>query len=128
MRNLSVATLLGCCFLVSSVAGAQESLIGKYTGSYASTTRNGNTIQRGVELTIVSVDNGVVKGTAEVTRRGSCSGAYPMEGKLEGKTLVMRSTEKGGSASDCSFRLKATHEGNKLVGTVGQGSALELSK
>lgn len=103
---------------------AQESLLGKYTGSYERKTNRGD--QRyGVELTLGSIENGVVKGS--VVRHGrQCPGTYPIEGTIKDGAMNLRSG-KGGTADDCSANLRLTVEGDKLKGTMGS-TPIELSR
>lgn len=99
---------------------------GKYTGSMTKMT-NRNIQQWGVAVLIESVEDGVVKGVA--TRyQGNCRGDVPIQGRLEGNTLKLRESSKGGPAGDCGFRATLTVEGNKLVGTTGAGEPMEVSR
>jgi len=110
---------------------AQQTLLGKYSGSFSSFTNFGQVIT-GITLEILSVDGDKVSATAVRARGGAagrspCAGEYPVEGKLKGDTLALRATTKGGPAGDCDLTLRLTVEGNKLVGTVLKYKA-ELSK
>ncbi len=99
---------------------------GKYTGSM---TKMGyrNVEQWGIAVLIESVEQGVAKGVA--TRyKGNCQGDVPVEGKLEGNTLTLRETAKGGRAGDCGFRATFTVDGSKLVGKMGSGEPVELAR
>jgi hypothetical protein len=116
------------------VAGAAASLVvlaedlqpGRYTGSFTK-QGNRNIEQWGIALQIDSVDQGVVKGMAS-RYRGNCKGDVPIQGKLDGNTLEIRETEKGGRAGDCGFRATLTVEGKRLVGKMGSGEPAELSR
>ena len=116
MKNASALLLFLAC--LNAPAHAQSPLAGTYTGTYDAVTRSGTVRPLGIALTVTSVEDNVVKGVGKRIL-GACAGEYPMEGKLENGTLVMRATEKGGGAGDCSLRFKLNVEGNKLVGTVG---------
>lgn len=105
---------------------AEESLLGTYRGSFQGGKNNNKT--NGVSLIIESVENGIVKGTATRFQKGACNGDYLMEGELSGKTLTMKSTEKGGRLEDCSFGINVTQDGNTLVGKTHKGQPIQLSK
>jgi len=131
MKRVTIALLGVMCVGIAAPLQAQESLVGRYVGSYEGQARTGGTRSNGVELNITSEENGIVKGEARLVTAGSCAGAYPMEGRFENNKLVMRATSKGGGAGDCSFSFNAVKEGNKLVGTTGtsgSGRPLQLSK
>ena len=125
MKRLLIACSIAAA--VVTVAHAQDSLLGTWTGSYPFPGPVGP-IQLGVQLIIASVENGLAKGTATLSTRGPCSGEYPMEGKSEDNKLSMKATAKGGRFGDCSFSFNVVREGNKLVGTTGTGRSLQLSK
>jgi hypothetical protein len=123
----TVAIVLAC-----ATAFAQAPLSGTYSGSYIFPGIRGDTLL-GVRFIVSDVDsNGTVNGKIELSSRGACAGDYPMRGKLEGNKLVMRSTQKGGRASDCSFSFNGVMDGNKIVGstgaTEGEGRPLQLAK
>ena len=120
---------VGLVLFFSRSVFAQQSLVGKYSGAYISTTNHGDERQ-GLTLEITSVDGEIVKGKAVRTARGKnvrCNGEYPVEGPVKGNELSLKSTEKGGRTEDCRVNLKLTVESNKLVGTMGQHKAT-LSK
>lgn len=114
--------------VAGSFAIAQDaSLVGKYSGNYASDRSKDNP----VVLTIESVENGVVKGSVlratTGARGGRCSGTYPVEGTVKDGTLSVRSTATSGRGEECNFFFSGSVDGNKLVGRIGQNSAT-LSK
>jgi len=106
---------LGLALTAPMFSHAQDSLTGKYSGSY--TTVRPYVI--GVSLVIASVEDGIVKGTASLYD-GRCMGEYPVEGTYKDNKLVVRATAKGGKAGDCSFGFAGTVEGNSLNGKMGQ--------
>ena len=117
---------LAICLLLGYVALAQDSLVGRYTGSFSYAGALGDTLL-GVTLVIATVEGDRVKGSLDLNSRGPCAGVYPMQGRLREGTLTLRG--KGGTAGDCGFRLDVTQQGNKLVGTVGaKKTPIELSK
>ena len=125
MKVAAVVAAAGM-MLVSAGVWAEEPLTGKYDGSYTSPSHRGPR-PRGLTIVIESVEGGVVKGVA--TRHAEkCRGDYPVQGKMDGNKLELRETEKGGPAGDCGFKANLTVEGNKLVGTMGDGSPVEVSK
>ena len=128
MKRLALASFIAITVGHGTLTLAQDSLVGTYTGNYTVPGRYGNPVQVGVTLTIASVENGVVTGTASQSTGGPCTGDYPMEGKYDGNKLVMKETAKGGKAGDCTFRFNVAQDGNNWVGTTGGGRAIQLSK
>ena len=112
-------SMIGVAFLLSypAVVHAQDSLIGKYSGSYTATTVVTYTV--GVTLEISSVDGGKVTGVATLAMRGACNGQYPIAGFYKGDQIGVRATQKGGPAGDCDFGFRGKREGDTLVGTIG---------
>lgn len=125
MKGICVAGLV-VLLAVPLHLHAQDSPVGKYSGTFTVPTLTGDR-QIGLELTIASVEGGKVKGAARSYSR-SCGGDFPVEGTYEGSKLEIRSTAKFGPAGDCSFRMRLTVEGNKLVGETGGGRPIQLSK
>jgi len=113
-------------FALSLSAIAQDSPIGKYTGSHRPRAHG-----VGVTLDIKSVDSGRLQGEGQLVYSGpvsgSCTGSFPLTGTFEGAQIVVRSAEKFGRAADCSFTLRGTLSGNKITGKIGQ-SDIELTK
>jgi hypothetical protein len=112
MSKLIKLTVAAVFVLSAGTAVSQDSLVGKWQGSAE--------VQRGRGgggaplLTINTVENGVVKGT--VTSYGRCGGDYPLEGRLEGDKLELKST-KAGRVQDCSIDYNLSFNGKRLVGT-----------
>jgi len=120
------ALLIAAGMTVSQCALADALQPGKYTGA-VTVMGNRNIEQWGMAVQIDSVEQGVARGLA--TRyRGKCQGDVPVEGKLEGNTLTLRETAKGGRAGDCGFRATLTVDGPKLMGKMGNGDPVELSR
>jgi hypothetical protein len=126
MRNLAIACVT-VTLLSSGLAYAQDTLIGKYTGSVTYPGKRGDT-QLGLELVIESIESGSVKATADYFTGGKCAGQYPMVGRYAGNKLQLKSTEKVGRAADCGLILNLAVEGNKLLGTTYGGHRVQLSK
>ena len=124
----------GMVFMLSGPVFAQQTLLGKYSGSFVQTSQRGD-LSTGITLEILSVDGDSVAGKAiRAPRAGggrsTCHGEYPVEGKVKGDTLELRGTEKGIKAigaGDCQMTLRLTVDGNKLVGTINNSKA-QLSK
>src|SRR5689334_3536494 len=114
-------TVATCCLTVllslPTMALAQNSPVGKYSGSYQEQAAPSFTV--GLVLDIASVEDGRVKGVMTVTSRGSCRGQYPMEGVFKADELRMRSIQKGGASGDCSLVFQGKLEGNAFVGKLG---------
>lgn len=103
----------------SAAAGAQDAnLTGTYTGSFPTSQNTTVTIR----LTIASVEDGVVKGSAyrNSTARsgGQCAGEYPMQGTLKGNEVDVqgKATQRDG---DCNLRLRATVVADRLEAKFG---------
>jgi len=115
--------------LLSGDVVAQQSLVGKYAGSFDVHTARGRVVPRGLSLEILSVKDNTVTGTAVNESTGNCAGEYSVAGTMTGNTLSLRETKKGGVAGDCGLRLELTVDGDKLVGTMGEkGNPVRLSK
>ena len=125
----------GIAIMLSGPVFAQQTLLGKYTGTFVQTGGRGGESTTGIALEILSVDGDNVAGKAiraPAARggRSTCHGEYPVEGMVKGDTLELRGTEKGIKAigaGDCQMTLRLTVDGNKLVGTVNKSQA-QLSK
>jgi hypothetical protein len=110
----SMACCIGCSLPLA--VGAQDSLVGTYNASYASTGIQ-STLQS-LTIVIASVEDGRVKGTG-VRHDKACGGEYPLEGSLKGDAIRLRATKKGGPAGDCSFGFAGKVEGGAMVGKYG---------
>jgi len=125
MNNFLIALVL--VLLFAGPVSAQQTLLGKYSGSFSGITGSGgNPYQGGLTLELASLEDGIVRGKA-VRGGGPCRGEYPVEGMIKGDELELRATRKGGPAGDCGMVLRLTVEGNKLVGTMNKLKA-QLSK
>ena len=102
---------------VTTGAGAQDSIVGKYSASYSTTGINAVTYSVGIAIS--SVEGGVVKGTGYRYDR-ACRGEYPLEGTLKGDEIRLRAVGKGGPGGDCGFGFTGTVQGTALVGKYGQ--------
>ena len=124
MRTIAILAALA----VTSAVIAQESIIGKYSGSYQ--TRSGRHML--VTLDIKSVENGTVKGIGSLSttnlKGGACRGDYPFTGTLKDGQLDVRADEKGGPGGDCNFRVRATIEGDQLKARFGQNEEFIMSR
>lgn len=103
-----------------SIVAAQEFPLGKFDGSY----QNSAGSRTNITVDIKHIENGIVRGvgTRNTTGRrvSPCNGDYPFTGTLKDGHLDVREESKGGRAEDCSFRLRASVEGNKLKAQFGQ--------
>jgi hypothetical protein len=112
--------------LLSLGVHAQDVLAGKYQGTVLiSTVRPDEPFS--MELVIDNVQDGTVTGTA-TTIGNICAGKFPMQGKLDGNKLALKSTGKGNSLKGCSLDLDLIVNGKKLTGTTGNGDPVKLSK
>jgi hypothetical protein len=80
-----------------------------------------------VTLDISAVQDGTVTATANQSA-GPCAGSYRLTGTVRDDALRVRSTHAGGRGGDCSFGFRGSVQGTKLVGTTGNGIALEFSR
>ena len=116
-----IALGLSILAIVPALIHAQDSPVGKYTGSYE--TSGIANVTHSVTVEIASVEDGKVKATAmrnSTARTPGCRGQYTLEGTYKDNKLSLRETEKGGSAGDCAFRFTGTREGDAFVGKFGQ--------
>lgn len=127
---MKLALVMGTVLsILGSSLYAQESIIGKYSGSFSVKAQQG-VLAVPVTLQITSVEGGDVKATAtrqSVGNRGPimyCGGEYQMVGTYKGNKLVLKSVS---GPSDCTLGFVLVPEGNKLTGTVGK-SEIVLSK
>lgn len=111
---MKTAGALFIAALLATTSYAQESLLGKYSGSQT-IGEGSERSTRGVELIITSVENGVVKAKYTVSSR-RCGGEISMEGKLRGDKLDLVSVIQGGRAGDCARTLNVTVKDDTLVG------------
>jgi hypothetical protein len=123
--KIMISAAVGIAIVCATTAFAQDAALGTYKGSFDVQT-SGGMMAVGVNLTINSVDDGKVKGSATLGGRG-CAGDYPLEGTLRGSDLAVRATRKGGVAGDCDFGFRGTVQGDRLVGKAGRFD-LELRK
>jgi hypothetical protein len=129
MKNIVIAAVSALLF--SCPALAQQTLLGKYSGTFSYIDHRGE-VHTGISLEILSVDGDsvsakAVRASGSLRGRSACAGEYQLEGKVKGDALELRVTEKGGGAGDCGMTLRLTVDGNKLVGTVNKNKA-QLSK
>ena len=102
-----------------------QDVTGRYSGSFVAQSF-GADVNVGMTVVISSVEGGRVKGVATLDGQ-SCGGDYPFEGYLKGTELGIRSNVKGGRAGDCTFGMRGTLEGSRIVGTYGP-YPVQLSK
>jgi hypothetical protein len=127
MRITKISVAVAMILAGTTSLYAQESLIGHYAGTYSGTYQGSRGENRpAIELTIVSVDNGIVKGTARRSGK-QCMGDYPLEGTYNGNELVLESG-KGGKGGDCTTKLQLAAKGNKLTGTLQGQYPVDLTK
>ena len=93
--RLFCATLVAMAVSLAAGVQAQESILGTYSGSFTVPSMKGD-LQLGLELVITAVKDGIADGTAKI-HQGPCAGDYVMQGKLEGDSLQMQATTKGGA-------------------------------
>ena len=122
--KFTATPLVGFLILAASSASAQESLVGKYSGTFMLPSQSRGVLPVAISLEITSAADGKLQ--AKATRSASawagqgCAGEYKLAGTYEGNKLDMRSTEPGGPAKDCGMRLRLVAEGKKLKGKMGQ--------
>ena len=117
---LFAASLFACPVL------AQDSAVGKYSGSY--TLPSSGVVA--LVLDIRSIKDGVVEGQGERSMAlgpQMCTGPFRLTGTLKGESIDVRAAEKFGSTKDCTFRLRGAVSGNKITGKVGPFD-VELTK
>lgn len=116
--------------ILAASAYAQESLVGKYAGTFNLQTQSRGVVPIAISLEIMSASDGKVQGRASRSHSSKagmgCIGEYKLEGTYQGDKIEMQS-QPGGPAGDCTMDLHLTREGGKLRGTMGK-SDVEFSK
>lgn len=126
MKSIAIAAISALLF--SCPVLAQQTLLGKYSGSFSMQDNRGQ-IVTGVTLEILGVEGDTVSAKAVRERsiqRSPCAGEYRLEGKLKGNALALKSISGPGSG-DCNLTMRLTVDGNKLAGTINKWDA-QLSK
>ena len=122
---LVIATVL---LLPTTIAQAQQELIGTYKGSYQTDTlgtKGRGVVTIGLNLEIVSLDDGKV--AAKFTQlAGNCRGSYAANGSYKDNVFNLLLAQ--GELPGCgNFRSVLKVEGGKLVGKYGKQD-VEMSK
>jgi hypothetical protein len=128
MKNIVIAAVSALLF--SCPVLAQQTLLGKYSGTYSFVDFRGDVVT-GISLEILGVDGDkvsakAVRASGSQRGRSPCVGEYQLEGKVKGDALVLKSITSP-AAGDCSLNMTLTVDGNRLVGTINKGNA-QLSK
>ena len=128
---MKLAVALGSSLLVfAASAHAQESLVGKYNGTFLLQTQSRGILPIAISMEITSAAGGKLQGKASRSSNAKagmgCMGDYKLEGTYEGNKIDMKS-EPGGPAKDCIMHLQLVAEGNRLKGKMGQ-SDVDFSK
>ena len=109
--------------VLASPLYAQESLVGKYAGTFLMQSQSRGVLPVAISLEITSAADGKLKGRAIRSSAAwagqGCAGEYKLEGTYQGDKLDMRSSEPGGPAKDCNMRLRLVADGKKLKGKMG---------
>jgi hypothetical protein len=110
-------------FLVlASTLYAQESLVGKYAGTFVVPTNSRGMVPLAISLDITSAADGKLQAKALRSQSSlvgqGCAGEYDLEGTYQGNKIDMKSGP-GGPAKDCFMRLRLVAQGNKLTGKLG---------
>ena len=104
--------LLSC----SSLAYAQQEIVGTYSGSYSVSGVNHPMRYTGT-LTIAGVENGKVAGKFNIDAN-VCSGDYPIQGTYQDGKLELRTGD--GSMRGCGQdAINMILQGDRVVGTIG---------
>jgi hypothetical protein len=99
---------------------AADALRGRFVGNYFDSAGT-----FGLTLVITSINDGAVEGRATLSGQG-CGGDYPLRGTYRDKRLELKAPRNGGPAGDCPLGLKLSMQGEKLTGTLENGSRVEL--
>ena len=76
-----------------------------------------------VVVEITSVDGGQIQGKGEryaKSSRRTCVGEFVLAGTVNGSEISLWSAEKFGRDEECTWRMRGNHQGNKIVGKIGQ--------
>lgn len=106
-------------FIFSTCLYAQQSLVGKYSGSLTAPDGRGNPRQQGISIEITSAENGSLKGTITNAPTVPCYGTYAMEGTYDGNKVILAAVEAASTTRGCvPLRFQGVAEGNRLVGKM----------
>jgi len=96
--------LFSACLLlvVSGPVVAQQSLVGKYTGSFVMPTNRGDE-NWGLTLEILSAKGDAVEGLAQRAGKGGCVGDYPVAGTAKAMLLRCEQRKRAASAAIAGF-------------------------
>ena len=128
MKNKSVAILL--CVFCAAYVHAQQSLVGKYSGSAAIMAKTGSATNIGVNVEITSADNGRLQGSAIIFGK-RCPSAYAIEGTVDGGNLKFNMVGGNENLGCGVARFEVVAEGDKLAGKMSYDGAMrdvKLSK
>jgi hypothetical protein len=116
-------------FLSSAYSHAQQSIDGKYSGSYPGRSTSGaNAMSLGIVIEIKSVEGDAIKGTiSQVGSWRPCRGESPAEGTHKDGQVVLTALNEIGPTGCGKPRFKGTLDGNNLVGKWGN-TDVKLSK
>lgn len=117
---MKVTVAIGLLALVwSGAAGAQQPLVGKWSGTLADQARPDRTGT--IEMEITNADGGKLKGTMTLYpyKGRGCPGRYQFEGTYQDNKIEFNST---GGMSDCNVKYQLVVEGNQLTGGTGDTS------
>jgi len=127
--KLVEAPCLSFMVLASSLY-AQETLVGKYAGTFVIQSTNRGVVPIGISLEITSAAEGKLQGKANRSHESrigeGCAGEYKLAGTYKGNNIRMRS-EPGGPAKDCVLNFRLVADGKKLKGKMN-GMAVDFTK
>jgi hypothetical protein len=118
-----MAPALGFLILAASSVSAQESLVGKYAGTFVLQSTSRGVLAIPISLEITSAADGKLQAKAirsQQSRIGEgCAGEYKLAGTYKGNNIRMKS-EPGGPAKDCILNFRLVADGKKLKGKMNR--------
>jgi len=109
---------------------AQETLVGKYAGTFVMKSTNRGVVPIPITLEIASASDGKLRARAvrsSSSRIGAgCAGEYKLAGTYKGHNIRMKS-EPGGPAKDCVLNFRLVADGTRLKGKMN-GFDVDFSK
>ena len=115
-------------FGLISIASAQQSLVGKYSGQLeVQPPGTASPVRLGIELDITHVEGNKVKGSLRRYAK-QCGGVQPIAGTLSGEKLRLSTVKEPSQVLGCPMAFDLVVAGGKLAGTKGIGAPIEFTK
>lgn len=129
MKSSSAAGASLFLVFASLTCAEESSLIGRYTGTVDMVGLQRQNVPVGLTLVIHKASGGQVEATGQMAPLvGTCTGEFPMVGKVDGNELRLRNAKPFGQTGECNLVLRLTAKGPQLIGTAGRGLPVQLAR